>query len=630
MRERLRQAEDRLRLARRVDRGDERLCGCDPPRPSAARAPPAPRLRCARALRRAARAAPRARRAGSSSRSPPPGARGGIGSCPSPARRRGRRARPPGAATPARRARGAPPDARSSGYPTSRPAAAASRNRLCVGRSSRATRCSSRSRRPRGSSSLWPLGRGQELLGEEGVAFGAVDDRIASAPQASGASACAPRAARTAPRARAARARAGAPSPSAGRRRQVGACAPPTRARPRGRSRAGEPAGRRGCARGRRRGRASTCRPSAGPRARAARVPRPRRSVSRASVSSNTRSCEPAVRPSTGRSSASGRRASTNGWYGSSVPTRSIERPSRTSNPASRARVASSDASRVLPMPASPATRTVVPLPDRASSSARPSSSSSGTRPTNVALARASIRPVSRRSTRRESARTDPAIERYGRPAAKDKALRPMRSRASAAHDRLDDDEHEEARDDSGGGARGRAAPDWLDEDAHGERRRRPAPPRARVGQRGGAADPVHPRLVAEPSLLGEAVRERAGRRVPAGGLRPPRSRHVRGTARRRALHGRHALGGRRGGDHRRAASRPAGARRAGPTAPSSSATTCAPTGRIESPRSTSSKASPGSARRRSARSSAPAFSTISSMRRPTTCRRTSAPCAPS
>ena len=52
-------------------------------------------------------------------------------------------------------ARGSAATAQSSGYPTSRPAAAATRNRPCVGRSSRATRCSSRSRRPRGSSPRW-------------------------------------------------------------------------------------------------------------------------------------------------------------------------------------------------------------------------------------------------------------------------------------------------------------------------------------------------------------------------------------------------------------------------------------------------------------------------------------------
>ena len=50
--------------------------------------------------------------------------------------------------------------------------------------------------------------------------------------------------------------------------------------------------------------------------------------MSRASVSSNTRSCEPGVDRSARKGCPSGRSASTNGWNGSSVPTRSIERPS--------------------------------------------------------------------------------------------------------------------------------------------------------------------------------------------------------------------------------------------------------------------------------------------------------------
>ena len=91
-------------------------------------------------------------------------------------------------------------------------------------------------------------------------------------------------------------------------------------------------------------------------------------------------------------------------------------------------------------------------------------------------------------------------------------------------------------------------------------------------------------------------------RRVPARCLRPPWSWHVRGAARARAL-------------HRRASSGPTTSRRsstnsvssgrcssAGRTARSSSATTCAPTARIESRRSTSSGAASNSARRPSAR----------------------------
>ena len=110
------------------------------------------------------------------------------------------------------------------------------------------------------------------------------------------------------------------------------------------------------------------------------------RSTSRASTSSNTRSCEPVVLVAC-QGLPSGRRASTNGWYGSSVRTRSMERPRRTSKPASRARAASSDTRRVLPIPASPATRTVAPLPSRVASSACPTASSSSTRPTKTSLA---------------------------------------------------------------------------------------------------------------------------------------------------------------------------------------------------------------------------------------------------
>ena len=112
----------------------------------------------------------------------------------------------------------------------------------------------------------------------------------------------------------------------------------------------------------------------------------------------------------------SGRSASTNGWYGSSVPTRSIDRPSRTSNPASRARLASSDASRLLPMPASPATRTVAPLPARVASTARSSSASSRTRPTNTSLARAPIRPVSRSRHRSSEGGVSTDHRRYASP----------------------------------------------------------------------------------------------------------------------------------------------------------------------------------------------------------------------
>ena len=284
------------------------------------------------------------------------------------------------------------------------------------------------------------------------------------------------------------------------------------------------------------------------------------------------------------------------------MPTRSIERPSRTSNPASRARVASSAASRVLPMPASPVTRTVAPLPAWAASSARSSSPSSpyasDERRARARLHAASIALSGPPGKRSYASR----LPKIGGSTAKDKALRPMRAGSSATtiapirRPRGGDEMSAVAQP---GTAQSQAG--WMKTHSV-QRRRRPAAARARVGQAGRAADSVHPRLVAEPSLLGEAVRGRAGRRVPAGRLRPPWPRDVRGAARARALHGREALGRRRGGDHRRVAARAAGARRLVLWRASSSPTTCARTARIESPRSSSSKVSSGWARGLSAR----------------------------
>ena len=329
--ERLRQAEHGLRLAcrRRPTRRAPPRCG--PPPPSAARAPPAAPRRCARAPRRAARAAPRARRAGSSRRSPPPAARGGSGSCPSPGRRRGRRARPRGAATRARRAPAAPP----------RRAAAGSRRRV---------------RRPRPAQQdvlRRPVEPGDALQQQVAQAARELAARSRAAARSSSAKNGLPSERATIASVSAAGSgRVGArreqrrqllaverpeleqraPRPSAGRRRRAGACARPTRARRRGRSRAAGRAGSsRLCARKTTRSSvevSAQCRSSSTSSTGAAAA----RSASSASVSSNTCSCEPA-RPSAPRARPSGRSASTNGWYGSSVPTRSIERPSRTSNP---------------------------------------------------------------------------------------------------------------------------------------------------------------------------------------------------------------------------------------------------------------------------------------------------------
>ena len=171
---------------------------------------------------------------------------------------------------------------------------------------------------------------------------------------------------------------------------------------------------------------------------------------------------------------------------------------------------------------------------------------------------------------------------------------------------------------------------DGADAGARRPRRRRPAAARPRVGSAGRPGDPVRPRLVAEPPVLGEAVRERAGGPVPARGVRPARPRHVGGATRARALHRRRAVGGRPRRHHRRSCAWSGPCSSGGRTAPSRSATTSAATARSGSGRSSSSRARSSSARRPSAPSSAPGSSTTSSMRRPTTCRPASAPCAPS
>jgi hypothetical protein len=123
---------------------------------------------------------------------------------------------------------------------------------------------------------------------------------MASSPPRAGDRRHDPRAASAAPRPRAGRAPPPARCPSAGPRRPGGARAPPRTARPRGRSPATGPAGGRGCARGRRPGRAWRCRPSAGPRAPAAAVrPPPGPAVAQASPRTDAAaSPRPGRRPS--------------------------------------------------------------------------------------------------------------------------------------------------------------------------------------------------------------------------------------------------------------------------------------------------------------------------------------------
>ena len=96
-------------------------------------------------------------------------------------------------------------------------------------------------------------------------------------------------------------------------------------------------------------------------------------------------------------------------------------------------------------------------------------------------------------------------------------------------------------------------------------------------GHGGRSGDPVHPRLVAEPSPAGQQYDSTLADEFALS----PTTCVVTACPRRpraRALHRRQAVGRRRRGDHRRARSRPSWcSTSAGPTGLSSSATTCAP-----------------------------------------------------
>ena len=172
------EAEDGLGLARRFDRGDERFCCSTGGRPVRRE------LRCCcRSAAGELVGEPRVqllaltwqdRRVDRLGQERVAEAE----ACRRPDRPRGRRARPPGAVTHARRARavvqlrGAVGTRRRVRRP--RPDAAGSAS----DRSSRATRRSSRSRRPVGSAAVQVAGGGDELFCEEGIAFGAGDDRV--------------------------------------------------------------------------------------------------------------------------------------------------------------------------------------------------------------------------------------------------------------------------------------------------------------------------------------------------------------------------------------------------------------------------------------------------------------------
>ena len=168
-------------------------------------------------------------------------------------------------------------------------------------------------------------------------------------------------------------------------------------------------------------------------------------------------------------------------------------------------------------------------LPGPRCAEARSSSASSAARPTNTSLARASILvSIAQQTAGWKGADKHPSQRKYVRP-------RPgirLCARCAPAPRRPPSNryrEHEEARD--GCDRTRRAEADRADEGSHGAGRRRPAAARAGAGQGGWAADPVHSRLVAEPPVLGQAVPERARRRVPARRLRSARPRDVRGPA---------------------------------------------------------------------------------------------------
>ena len=101
-----------------------------------------------------------------------------------------------------------------------------------------------------------------------------------------------------------------------------------------------------------------------------------------------------------GRSRRKARNASVNGAYGRPSSARSRQPPTSTRMPSPRARTANSSMSRVLPIPASPATTTIPGSPSAARASAARRAPSSGSRPTSsgletrLAIARVYARPV--------------------------------------------------------------------------------------------------------------------------------------------------------------------------------------------------------------------------------------------
>ena len=136
-----------------------------------------------------------------------------------------------------------------------------------------------------------------------------------------------------------------------------------------------------------------------------------RAGVSGAAGSRTARAGPSTASSASGSSSRSSwRRIAASGACGSSPSPSSMQLPISTRVPPALARAANSASRRVLPMPASPLTRTVDAAPPRAAASAASSASSCSARPTKTGL-------EMRRTTRRLSPRRGARRQRRGAPA---------------------------------------------------------------------------------------------------------------------------------------------------------------------------------------------------------------------
>ena len=443
---RLREAEDGLRLACRVDRGGRAPLRV---RPAAAQcgassAGDAAPLRASSWP--AARAVPRARRAGSSRRSPPPAAHGGTGSSrvlvgDEDAVLHGRAERL------AHVALGHSTMARSSGYPTSRPAAAARRSTFWVrGRAGRRAAAAGRAVPPAAPCSARPRRRealrrrrgclrsGRRWCRSPRRAGGAVRaaSSAVSSPRASGpSSSTRPEPERRTPSAslRMRPAEEGS-SPAVGREQYHGSFA---RLWARNTTRSSVEV-------------SAQCRSSSTSSTGAAAAltgEERERLLEDPQLGACGGVCGPwpaDERMPSNRAQRLGERLV--GQLGADE----IDRPAEQGPEARLAgAAASSAASRVLPMPASPATRMAAPRPCPRGGERPLELPEFACAPHQRRSARASTRPVSRGCPSGKGARKHPLAGRYGSPAAQDKALRPTRSGAAG------DDHQSRARRTRGG-----------------------------------------------------------------------------------------------------------------------------------------------------------------------------------